>query len=139
MASTFTFKLAALSNTSLQTIRSHFTDNVFPSKSTPTGRRLNDILSPYLASLESWKADDQDPNTKPKPIVLMVITDGEPDSKQEVKDTLVESARKLDRGKWPPWYVGVQFVQVSSATTFTDSLEGNKQIRLAKMRRRLHS
>jgi hypothetical protein len=48
----------------------------------------------------------------PKPLNLIVLTDGEADDEQEVEEYLVETARTLDELGAPKSHIGIQFVQV---------------------------
>ncbi|KNG45297.1 von willebrand factor [Stemphylium lycopersici] len=75
---------------------------VRPSGATPTGKRLNKILKPYL---QRYEKDD-----KTKPMNIIVITDGEPSD--DVESAIIQAAKKLDKLNAPPWQVGIQFFQV---------------------------
>ncbi|KAF2469776.1 uncharacterized protein BDR25DRAFT_325952 [Lindgomyces ingoldianus] len=79
--------------------------NVRPSGSTPTGQRLYQILRPYLNEYEKARE-----NEKPKPLNIIVITDGEPSD--DVESPIIEAAEELDQWKAPAWQVGIQFFQV---------------------------
>jgi hypothetical protein len=90
-----------------------------PFGSTPTGKRLADILDPYVAYYDAQvkvaKRNGKGPDeTGVKPLNLIVITDGEPDSKQHVKDVLRDIAKALDKLRAPLYQVGVQFFQVGN-------------------------
>ncbi|KAF2726367.1 hypothetical protein K431DRAFT_280397 [Polychaeton citri CBS 116435] len=84
------------------TVREIF-QTVSPRGGTPTGQRLNKILTPYLRKYES------NPDTT-KPINIICITDGEPSD--DVESPLIKAAKKLDKLDAPAWQVGVQFFQV---------------------------
>ncbi|EDU47285.1 von Willebrand factor [Pyrenophora tritici-repentis] len=75
---------------------------VRPRGATPTGQRLNKILTPYLQRYEK--------NDKTKPMNIIVITDGEPSD--DVESAIIQAARKLDKLDAPTWQVGIQFFQV---------------------------
>ncbi|KAA8623775.1 TerY toxicity protection protein contains von Willebrand factor domain protein [Pyrenophora tritici-repentis] len=75
---------------------------VRPRGATPTGQRLNKILTPYLQRYEK--------NDKTKPMNTIVITDGEPSD--DVESAIIQAARKLDKLDAPTWQVGIQFFQV---------------------------
>lgn len=77
---------------------------VRPWGGTPTGQRLNSILKPYIRKLE------QNPKNPPKPVNIIVITDGEPSD--DVESLIVAAAKKLDKLEAEPWQIGIQFFQV---------------------------
>lgn len=76
---------------------------VRPNGRTPTGQRLNQILSPYLERYE------KSPETT-KPLNIIVITDGVPSD--DVESPIIQAAKKLDKLDAPAWQVGIQFFQV---------------------------
>ncbi|KAH8928321.1 hypothetical protein BT69DRAFT_1293455 [Atractiella rhizophila] len=80
-----------------------------PFGSTPTGMRLDDLLRPYVDALEDAKRDGK---PRPKPLLLLVITDGRADDPDLVKEVIVEMAGRLDDGRFPPFQLGVQFLQI---------------------------
>ncbi|KAG8775848.1 hypothetical protein FRC12_001237 [Ceratobasidium sp. 428] len=85
------------------------------SAGTPTGRRLDELLTAYIIRLEAakQKAGSVDfATTGIKPLNLIVITDGEPSD--DPKSVIVAAARRLDTGRFPLTQVGVQFIQVGS-------------------------
>lgn len=96
--------------------------NVRPRGSTPVGKRLLEILGPYLDRLES--ADSRrrrgrsiangDVVCGVKPINIITITDGE--FTDDAECVLVQVARQLDQHDrhLPPWQVGVQFFQIGT-------------------------
>lgn len=79
--------------------------SVRPMGGTPTGQRLNQILRPYL---QEYQAAPE--SAKPKPINIIVITDGEPSD--DVESPIIAAAKKLDKYDAPAWQVGIQFFQV---------------------------
>ncbi|KAH8913506.1 hypothetical protein BT69DRAFT_1202927, partial [Atractiella rhizophila] len=83
--------------------------SVQPFGSTPTGMRLDDLLRPYVDALEDAKRDGK---PRPKPLLLLVITDGRADDPDLVKEVIVEMAGRLDDGRFPPFQLGVQFLQI---------------------------
>lgn len=96
-------------------------DNVRPRGSTPVGKRLLEILGPYVARLERAEArrwgrrmDEWDAECQVKPINIITITDGE--FTDDAESVLVQVARQLDQPKYcrPPWQVGIQFFQIGS-------------------------
>ena len=81
-------------------------NSVRPGGRTPTGKRLNEILKPYLSELEANIRS----NKKTAPMNIIVITDGVPDD--DVESVLIKAAKKLDELDADPWQVGVQMLQV---------------------------
>lgn len=79
--------------------------NVRPGGGTPTGQKLNKIIKPYLDDFQRKAEKD-----KPKPINIIVITDGEPSD--DVESVIINAARKLDKLDAPAWQIGIQFFQV---------------------------
>ena len=90
-------------------------NKVTPSGATSTGRKLGEILEPYL------KLYRQDRTVKP--LNIIIITDGEPSDPYKLKKCIVECARQLDWMQAPDRQVGVQFLQVGNDDTATESLE----------------
>ncbi|TFB05108.1 hypothetical protein CCMA1212_003035 [Trichoderma ghanense] len=82
----------------------------FPQGGTPTGTRLNDILEPYVWSLEEAKQTGK----HVKPVNIIVITDGE--ATVDPEETIITYARKLDQLNAPPHQVGIQFFQVGDSS-----------------------
>ncbi|ORX95003.1 hypothetical protein BCR34DRAFT_498829 [Clohesyomyces aquaticus] len=79
--------------------------SVRPGGGTPTGQRLNKILRPYVNKYLAAPEED-----KPRPINIIVITDGEPSD--DVESPIIMAAKKLDKVDAPAWQVGIQFFQV---------------------------
>ncbi|KAJ5625046.1 hypothetical protein N7510_001355 [Penicillium lagena] len=110
--------------------------SVRPRGATPVGKRLLNILTPYLAELErlehaatnaSRRGDGQRAAQlaaqKPKPINIIAITDGE--FTDDAESIIVQVARRLD-GKdcnALPWQVGVQFFQIGNDERATKYLQ----------------
>ena len=90
---------------------------VRPSGGTPTGRRLDAILRPYLRECEAKKNNFEDI----KPLNIIVITDGVPTDDPE--SVIVSAAAKLDKLEAPPWQVGIQFFQVGEERGAAEALE----------------
>ncbi|ETW81396.1 hypothetical protein HETIRDRAFT_247090, partial [Heterobasidion irregulare TC 32-1] len=76
---------------------------------TPTGARLRDILNTYISQLE-------DRTVSHKPISIVVITDGAPDNKKELEDTIVSAASRLNQSHINSRELGIQFVQIGKDT-----------------------
>ncbi|KAG8773478.1 hypothetical protein FRC12_002520 [Ceratobasidium sp. 428] len=87
--------------------------SVTQSHGTPTGKRLDDLLTAYINKIEAakQKTGSIDPvTTGIKPLNLIVITDGAPSDDPE--NVIIEAARRLDAGKFSLTQVGIQFIQV---------------------------
>lgn len=85
--------------------------NAHPNGGTPTGRRLEDILNPYVARLNPSDALYQG-FEKVKPINIIVITDGSPSDDPE--RIILQYARRLDMFDAPSHQVGIQFFQIGN-------------------------
>lgn len=83
--------------------------SVRPRGSTPVGRRLLEILTPYLRRVEQMQTSR---NTAVKPINIITITDGE--FTDDAESVIVQVAKTLDnpRVNALPWQVGIQFFQI---------------------------
>lgn len=82
---------------------------VAPRGETPTGRRLGQILKPYLDRLASLVARDGTASSETllKPLNIIVITDGVPTD--DVESVIVSAGRTLDRLNAQSWQVGIAF------------------------------
>lgn len=96
-------------------------DQASPSGGTRVGKRLFDILDPYVwrvtrMSKAARNADGslQDPGLYVKPVNIIVITDGEFTDNAESVIKMV--ARDLDQPglRALPWQVGIQFFQIGN-------------------------
>ena len=76
-----------------------------PRGQTFTGKRLYEMLTPYLAEYK------RNPSGT-KPVNIIVITDGE--AHDDVAGTIMNVAKKLDKWEAPPWQVGIQFFQIGN-------------------------
>ena len=86
---------------------------VTPRAATPTGTRINNILSPYLREYERAVKRTGNPEAcGVKPVNMIVITDGEPTDDPEA--VIVRIAKKLDELDAPPHQIGIQFFQVGN-------------------------
>ncbi|QRV72329.1 hypothetical protein RhiJN_00343 [Ceratobasidium sp. AG-Ba] len=86
---------------------------VKPWGGTPTGERLEQVLTAYIVRLEQAKAQNLSPvQAGIKPLNLIVITDGAPSDDPE--SVIVAAARRLDVGQFPLAQVGVQFIQIGN-------------------------
>ncbi|OQD85030.1 hypothetical protein PENANT_c011G02545 [Penicillium antarcticum] len=90
---------------------------VTPRGVTPVGKRLNDILKPYMARVERMQAaqarnggSDIDDRFYVRPVNIIVITDGV--FTDDAESVIMGVARKLDLIDAIAWQVGIQFFQV---------------------------
>ncbi|KAG6917994.1 hypothetical protein DXG01_017004 [Tephrocybe rancida] len=100
-----------------QKIRELF-DSVKPSKATPLGGKLQELLFEYMKDMTST-------STKKK-VNYIVITDGVPTDNPMTKDGIIRAARRLDELQLPTHQIGIQFVQVGrekDAAAFLQALD----------------
>ncbi|KAJ9245263.1 hypothetical protein DTO169E5_1130 [Paecilomyces variotii] len=92
--------------------------SVAPCGPTPYGKRLLQILQPYLVRVEKMAAatDDvgalRDPALAVRPLNIIAITDGE--FTDDAESVIVDAAKRLDRCRAVPWQVGIQFFQIGN-------------------------
>ncbi|KAJ5091260.1 hypothetical protein NUU61_006130 [Penicillium alfredii] len=86
---------------------------VRPRGATPVGKRLLEILAPYLRQLERVQAGDELAGAV-KPVNIIAITDGE--FTDDAESVIVQVARTLDHPRCNalPWQVGIQFFQIGA-------------------------
>ncbi|KAG0126007.1 hypothetical protein HOY82DRAFT_672726 [Tuber indicum] len=105
--------------------------SVQPAGITPTGACLDRILREYLDKYADAKAA-YTPSTSPgphptmyaslpKPLNILVLTDGEPTDDPE--SVIVAAARNLDRLNAPLHQVGIQFIQIGDEEGAREALE----------------
>ncbi|KAI1117611.1 hypothetical protein F5Y14DRAFT_403278 [Nemania sp. NC0429] len=80
-----------------------------PNYGTPTGARLGDMMQTYVNCYEKRASKGQTP---PKPLNIIVITDGAAGDKDTLRNNLIAQAERLDRLSAPYHQLGVQFFQV---------------------------
>ena len=80
-------------------------NRIEPNGMTFTGKRLRQLITPYLARVEKNVE-----NTKP--LNIIVITDGEPTDEPHL--VIIPIAKKLDKMDALPWQLGIQFLQVGN-------------------------
>jgi hypothetical protein len=75
---------------------------------------LADILGPHVACYETYFEDKKKKlkTTKPKPLNIIVLTDGKADDAEDLESLLVRIARQFDKMNAPRSQVGIQFLQV---------------------------
>ncbi|KAJ1308347.1 hypothetical protein OPQ81_004057 [Rhizoctonia solani] len=98
--------------------------SVKPGGGTPTGHRLEQILTDYITKIEAakTKSGGADPlQSGIKPLNLIVITDGEPSDDPE--SVIVAAARRLDAGQFSLTQVGIQFIQVGNDKSASKALK----------------
>jgi len=102
--------------TSAGAVQSIF-NTVKPSGATPFGRRLHQILDPYLKQLEDSAT------VSLRPLNIIAITDGV--FTDDVETVVVQVARRLDWQfeKSLPWQVGIQFFQIGDDMDARQHLE----------------
>ncbi|GJN90517.1 hypothetical protein Rhopal_003528-T1 [Rhodotorula paludigena] len=118
----FNARETAASTTSAQECLAVFR-RVRPRSTTPTKDAVRRVLEPYLQSLEQWQATGKAQGLpRPKPLNLVILTDGAPDRNQNPEEVLVDVARRLDQGRLPPFQVGCSFVQIGNYSDATEHL-----------------
>ena len=92
-----------------------------PAAGTPTGAKLEQLLKSYWKQLKESHRLFGAPVNPPKPVVFIVLTDGEPTDSP--KDVILKYAKKLQHARWPKHQVGIQFVQVGDSREAARSLK----------------
>lgn len=82
-------------------------DSAKPMGTTPIYDRLTHILIPYLNRVGT------DPNNRPRPINILVVTDGVADDPEGVEELIGEVCAELDNAKAPNNQIGLQFIQIA--------------------------
>ncbi|PYH69599.1 uncharacterized protein BO88DRAFT_404608 [Aspergillus vadensis CBS 113365] len=114
--------------------------SVYPNGPTPFGRRLYEILNPYMRDLQKAisKSDgSRDSAQLMKPLNIIAITDGA--FTDDAESVIAGVAQKLDEKKYQavPWQVGIQFFQIGNdaqARAYLQELDDN----LADMQKKDH-
>uniref|UniRef100_A0A0K3CMC9 FGENESH: predicted gene_12.149 protein n=1 Tax=Rhodotorula toruloides TaxID=5286 RepID=A0A0K3CMC9_RHOTO len=98
---------------------------VKPRYKTPTADAVRRVLEPYMQTLEEWQRVGQEKGKpRPKPLNLVILT-GAFSSLLPLRNpemVLVETARRLDAGRFPPFQVGCSFVQIGNYTEAAEHL-----------------
>jgi len=93
---------------------------------TVVGQVLWMVLETHLDGYEDFRKQMRarvSPRPKmPKKLNVIVITDGEAADTEEVEQTIVAAAQKLERLGAPPNQIGIQFLQVGQSETAADWL-----------------
>lgn len=74
--------------------------------------QLETIIGGRIDQLKKYRERPHPPNQDPKPLNLIVVTDGEADDEEAVEAFLVDTAKELERLAVERNFIGVQFVQV---------------------------
>lgn len=85
-----------------------------PDGGTPTDQMISTVVDKYLADKAAGK--------NPKPVLLAIVTDGEPTNRKATKDVLVKAANSIDADG----EIAITFLQVGkdpSATAFLQELD----------------
>ena len=99
-----------------------FTENS-PMSGTPTNVLLNKYLGEYLTAKKA--------GNNPKPIILGVVTDGEPTDRKATKMAIINATKEMEKDG----EIGISFIQIGNdtgATSFLQDLDDNLQSEGAK-------
>lgn len=99
-----------------------FTENQ-PNGATPTHSFLNKYLGAYISAKKA--------GSNPKPIVIAVVTDGEPTDRKATKLAIINATKEMDRDE----EIGISFIQIGAdagAASFLQDLDDNLQSEGAK-------
>ncbi|PQE12200.1 von willebrand factor protein [Rutstroemia sp. NJR-2017a BVV2] len=88
-----------------------------PRGTTPTGRRISQILTPYVSRLEK----ELEHNREVKPLNLIIITDGA--ASDDPDEEIIRIAKRLDKADAPLNQIGIQFFQVGNDYQATEALK----------------
>ncbi|KAG0150749.1 hypothetical protein CROQUDRAFT_652000, partial [Cronartium quercuum f. sp. fusiforme G11] len=110
----------------------HEVDNLFRSvqplgKSTPIELRVEHLVGQYLGSLEHGRAHGFG---LPKPLNLIVLTDGVADDPDSLAIVISNAAERLDQQRFPLNQLGIQFIQIGRdalASAFLQNLDNDLQ------------
>ncbi|GAA5983565.1 hypothetical protein JCM11641_007285 [Rhodosporidiobolus odoratus] len=96
---------------------------VQPRYTTPTKDAVRRVLEPYMQSFEQWHSNGKAKGQpRPKPLNLIILTDGAPDEGQSPEEVIVDVARRLDQLRAPPFQVGLSFVQIGNYSEAAEHL-----------------
>lgn len=94
-----------------------------PSSGTPTDQVLKQVLDKYFAAKKA--------GSNPKPILIAIITDGEPNDRPATKKVIIDATKEMEKDE----EVAISFLQIgndASATSFLQDLDDNLQTEGAK-------
>jgi len=115
----FNYKTACKGVNSTQEVMRIF-NKIDPRYSTPTASAMRQFTEPYMRSLEAWKANPSGP--KPKPVNLVVLTDGAPNKGEEPDQLIIDLANRLEAGRFPLSQFGIQFIQIGNDSEAREAL-----------------
>ncbi|KAH9943185.1 uncharacterized protein BXZ73DRAFT_3163, partial [Epithele typhae] len=92
--------------------------SVQPDGLTPTGGKLDELLTKYLDKLDAAKKRGNQYDVKP--VNFIVITDGQ--SSDDPVDVIVRAAKRLDEGHYLLSQVGIQFLQIGRDLAASEAL-----------------
>lgn len=87
-----------------------------PASGTPTDVVLNKYLGEYLANKKA--------GNNPKPIILAVVTDGEPNDRKATKMAIINATKEMEKDE----EIGISFIQVGDdpgITSFLQDMDDN--------------
>jgi hypothetical protein len=93
------------------------------SSGAPLRKVLWKVLSGYFDNYRQWTYSKRLRAEQPKPLNLIIITDGCSEDSDEVEMTVVQAARELPRLRIPEFYVGIEFLQVGNDDAATHRLK----------------
>jgi len=96
-------------------------NKVKPMGTTPIYDRLLDILTPYINRV------NKDPDNRPRPINVLVLTDGVADDTDGVEELIGEICGLLDENNAPANQVGIQFVQIGDLKVAETYIRANNE------------
>ena len=99
--------------------------DVESSDDAPLRKVVWDVLNGYLVEYKRWGILKRlnSPVQAPKPLNLIVVTDGCTEDREDVEAALIRAARELPRLDIPEFHVGVEFLQIG------DDEQGTKWLR----------
>jgi hypothetical protein len=89
-------------------------------ESTPTEVRVEELIGDYIEQCERAKKNSA--KDMPKPLNMLVLTDGEADDPDTLADVLVGFAKRLDEINASRTQLGIQFVQIGDDPAAAEAL-----------------
>ncbi|KAG5350203.1 hypothetical protein C0989_012243 [Termitomyces sp. Mn162] len=90
--------------------------HVKPAGYTPLGTKIGKLLDEYMQRFTAAQPEL-------KPVIYIVITDGEASDGPKTEEAVIRTARALDNHHAKPDQIGIQFVQIGNDSTATEYLE----------------